>query len=353
MPLSGHRVLYIDDDAGLCRLVQKDLGRQGYDVESATDGTSGVARVAQGDIDVVALDHHMPGQNGLETLEAINTLPSPPPVIYVTAAQEGSVAIAALKAGAADYVIKDIQGEFLILLRAAIDAAVEASHVRRAKEAAEAEVRAARDRFEALAIERGVLLQEVNHRIGNSLALIAALLHMQARQADDAVRTALTAAESRVSAVARVHRRLYTSENVRSVALDQYLKELVTDLRQSADSKAAAMTLTLTAEPIEVDPDRAVAIGMIVTELVVNALKHAYPDGGGPIRVTLRPHETQSAILSVEDDGVGYSVDLKARSTGLGQRIIRAMAEKINGTLKHESSGRGTRASLILPLSHA
>ena len=133
------RVLFIDDDPGLGRLVQKDLERQGYTVEIATDGASGVARIAQGGIDVIALDHYMPNQDGLETLAAIRKLAEPPPVIYVTAMQEGRVAVAALKAGAADYVAKDVQGEFLVLLQRAIDAAFEAVVLRRAKEAAEAE----------------------------------------------------------------------------------------------------------------------------------------------------------------------------------------------------------------------
>jgi len=139
MSTSRARVLYIDDDPGLCQLVQKDLERQGYAVEIATDGASGVARIAQGGIDVIALDHYMPNQDGLETLARIRDLAEPPPVIYVTAMQEGRVAVAALKAGAADYVAKDVQGEFLVLLQRAIDAAFEAIVLRRAKEAAEAE----------------------------------------------------------------------------------------------------------------------------------------------------------------------------------------------------------------------
>ena len=135
------RILYIDDDPGLCRLVQKDLQRQGYVVEIATDGVSGVARIAQGGIDVVALDHYMPNQDGLETLARIRDLAEPPPVIYVTAMQEGRVAVAALKAGAADYVAKDVQGDFVVLLQRAIEANFDAVVLRRAKEIAETESR--------------------------------------------------------------------------------------------------------------------------------------------------------------------------------------------------------------------
>ncbi len=139
MPHRNARILYIDDDPGLCRLVQKEMQRRGYSVEIALDGASGVARIAQGGIDIVALDHYMPSQDGLETLACIRNLPHPPPVIYVTATQDGQVAIAALKAGAVDYVAKDANGEFPALLQRAIEAALDAVLLRRAKEAAEAE----------------------------------------------------------------------------------------------------------------------------------------------------------------------------------------------------------------------
>ena len=346
-------LLYIDDDPGLARLVQKALERRGYMVETAGNGIDGIARLGTRHFDVVALDHYMPGQDGLETLAQIRALPDPPAVVYVTGTQESSVAVAALKAGASDYVVKTVEGDFIALLIAAIEQSIEGVRLRRAKDGAEAELRASRDRFEALAAERAVLIREVNHRVGNSLQIIAALLHLQSSAAtSDDVKSALAGANRRVMAVAQVHRRLYTSDDVQSVALDQYLTALVADLRgSSADQDGDTDQLTLEAEPIEVDPDKAVAVGVVVTELVLNAVKYAYPDGKGPIRVKLAARPEDQVLLSVEDDGVGRAseaIDARPKtSAGLGRMIVKAMATKLGAVWGQDEAHTGMRVTLL------
>lgn len=346
MAASSIRVLYIDDDPGLGRLVPKEFARHGYVVEVAPSGELGIERLRAGGIDVVALDHYMPGDDGLATLAAIQAEPDPPPVVYVTGSEEGRVAIAALKAGAADYVIKDAGGEFLVLLRVALEGALAQSKLRRDKEAAEAEVRAARDRFEALAAERAMLLREVNHRVGNSLELVASFLRMQGAASDEAhVKAALAAAQGRVQAVAQVHKRLYTSNDVRSVSLDQYLSALMADLEASA-SAAARGWLSLAVDPIMLDPDRAVAVGIIVTELVINAIKHAYPSGAGPVRVMLTRLDNGRIRLSVEDDGVGPPPQPADEAQGIGHLIIEAMADRLAAATSLDRARHGTRVVL-------
>lgn len=338
-------ILYIDDDATLARLVERGLKRLGLTVVHAADGESGIARLAAGDIDVVALDQYMPGLDGLETLEKIHAIPSAPPVVFVTASQDSKIAITALKAGAADYLVKDTQGDFIALLAVAATGALEQARVRKARDDAEAEVHASRDRYAALAAEREVLLREVNHRVGNSLQIIASLLHLQANSAsDDDVKAALTNAMGRVAAVAQVHRRLYTSHDLKSVMLNQYLEALLEDLRRSAEGNRMSR-LTLSAEAIEIDPDRAVAIGIIVNELVMNAVKYAYPDGAGPIHVTLRTIG-DDLELAIMDDGVGLQVKQDPRSTGMGQRIVNAMATKLETKAERDPSHSGTRITL-------
>ena len=345
MTSTASTLLYIDDDEALARLVERGLTRQGFDVVHAADGEAGLARLREGGIDVVALDQYMPGLDGLETLERILKIPDAPPVVFVTASQDSRIAVTALKAGAADYLVKDTLGDFIPLLHVAVDGALQQAMIRKARDDAEAEVHASRDRYAALAAEREVLLREVNHRVGNSLQIIASLLHLQANSSgQDDVKAALTNAMGRVAAVAQVHRRLYTSHDLKSVLLNQYLDALLEDLRRSAEGNKMSR-LTLKAEPIEIDPDRAVAIGIIVNELVMNAVKYAYPDGAGPIHVVLNAHG-DDLELSIADDGVGLNVKTDPRSTGMGQRIVTAMAQKLDANVERDPTHAGTRIVL-------
>jgi two-component sensor histidine kinase/CheY-like chemotaxis protein len=338
-------LLYIDDDEALARLVDRGMTRLGFNVVHAASGELGLGRLGNGGIDVIALDQYMPGMDGLQTLEKILAIPAAPPVVFVTASQDSGVAVTALKAGAADYLVKDLQGDFIPLLQVAVNGALRQARIQKARDDAEAEVHASRDRYAALAAEREVLLREVNHRVGNSLQIIASLLHLQANSTiQDDVKLALTNAMGRVAAVAQVHRRLYTSHDLKSVMLNQYLDALLEDLRRSAEGNRMSR-LTLKADPIEIDPDRAVAIGIIVNELVMNAVKYAYPDGAGPIHVELQA-QGDDLRLSIADDGVGLNVKTDPRSTGMGQRIVTAMASKLEANVERDPAHKGTRIVL-------
>jgi DNA-binding response OmpR family regulator len=150
-------LLYIDDDEALARLINRGLTRLGFNVVHAASGMDGLDRLKQGDIDVVALDQYMPGLDGIETLERILAIPNAPPVVFVTASQDSAIAVTALKAGAADYLVKDVHGDFIPLLQVAINGALRQARIQKARDDAEAEVHASRDRFAALAAEREVL----------------------------------------------------------------------------------------------------------------------------------------------------------------------------------------------------
>ncbi|WP_189423710.1 response regulator [Devosia pacifica] len=345
MPNRPIKVLYIDDDPGLARLVQRTLERRGYGVEHVDNAEAGLARIREGGIDVVGLDHYLPVGTGLDVLAELKDAPGAPPVVYVTGSAETAVAVSALKAGAFDYVSKSIADDFLELLGSTIDQAVERARLMRAKERAEAELVEAKDRAE-------LLLREVNHRVANSLSMVAAMVRMQAHAVSEAAaKDALAETQARISAISGVHRRLYTSDDVRFVDAGEYLTGLIEELQTSISAEGSNARLLLDLQAIRIPTDKAVSVGVIATELVTNAFKYAYPDGEeGEVRILLNRQGDGVAHLIIEDDGVGWSDDKPIQGTGLGTRLIKSMATNIGSTVSYAAKDKGTRAILSIEL---
>lgn len=339
------RILYVEDDEGLARLAGKALSRMGIDVVHAADHESGLARLAEGGIAVIILDHYLKGTTGLAFLQALHERGIEIPVIYVTGSSEATVAVEALKAGAEDYVIKTVGEDFWALLKSAVQQALTNAELRAAKQRAEREIVAAKERAE-------ILLAEVNHRVANSLALVAALIRMQASSSHEpAVKAALTETQARISAIAGMHRSLYTSDDVRIVEMSRYLSTLVSELAGSLEKSARKTNIVTHFTEVNLASDRAVSVGMIVTELLTNAIKYAYPEGGGEIRVFFEKTGPSEAMLIVEDDGIGYDTAAAPTGTGLGTRIIASMAKTIGEGIRHVPRARGTRAEVPIALT--
>jgi two-component sensor histidine kinase len=335
------RILYIDDDEGLRRLVSRALQRRGFEVDCATGGKEGVAMAADRPYDLVAVDHYMPGQDGLTTLQQLRKLPDPPPVIYVTGSEESRVAVAALKAGAIDYVVKTVGEEFFDLLARAIEQGIARVRLQAEKARTDEQLRESNERLQAM-------LHEVNHRVANSLQLVSAFVHMQARSVgNDDAKAALADTQRRIAAIAQVHRRLYTSDTVNKVDMAEYLGSLLGELEETWSTPEAPRALTLSADPIELGTDKAVAVGVIVNELVSNACKYAYgARATGEVRVAFRA-EGDKFMLRVEDDGCGMPADGAIKGTGLGSKLVNAMATTLKAAVDYDQTHKGVRATLL------
>lgn len=194
-----------------------------------------------------------------------------------------------------------------------------------------------------------VLLSEVNHRVANSLALVSSLVSLQAKAiSDPAAKNALAETQDRIFAVSLVHRRLYDAPDARVVNLDEYLAGLLDHLKSSLRSDGQNASLAYTLERIQLRTDKSVSLGVIVTEWVTNAFKYAYPAPAvGEIRVRLAPLSAGQAELTVEDDGIGRADDVPAKGTGLGSRIVTAMASNLGGEVRYDDRRPGTTARLI------
>jgi two-component sensor histidine kinase len=337
------RILYVDDDAGLRRLVQRALERRGFAVETADGADTALARLNTETFDLIAVDHHMPGKDGLTLLGEIAALPAAPPVVFVTGTDDTRVAIAALKSGAADFVIKAVGEDFFDLLANAFAQALEKEALLAVKTRIEEELREANVRLEAL-------LGEVHHRVANSLQLVSSFVSLQASQAKDtATSAALAETQGRIQAISQVHRRLYTSRSMDAIELDAYLDTLIDALRRSLADADTKVELVLTAEPVTTKPDHAVSVGVIVTELVSNAAKYAFePGADGRIEVSLRKLREGGFQIEVADNGCGFDPQEKAKGTGLGMRIVTAMARSLQSAVEPVATGRGSRFEMTV-----
>lgn len=335
-------VLMVDDDPALATLVRRALERRGHRTIHVTTGDEAMARLAEDRIDIISLDHTLAAETGLDILDRLGPRSIRPPIVYVTGSLDARLAIEAMKRGADDYVVKETAEDFFHLLIAALEQALERWRLKRENERDQELIRIARDRAE-------VLLREVNHRVANSLSLVAAMVRMQAAAlGDPQARSALEETQSRISAVAGVHRHLYTSENVGEVDLGAYLGHLAAELGESFGGSDARHRIVCRLEPITIKTDKAVSLGVMVGELMTNAFKYAYGQGeAGSIRLTADRGEDGRVRVAVEDDGVGWDGGGPVQGTGLGGKVLKAMARNLDAQLLYQPMQKGTRAEIL------
>ena len=193
-----------------------------------------------------------------------------------------------------------------------------------------------------------LVVQEINHRVKNSLQLVASMFGLQANASGDpALAHSLHEATGRVTVIARIHERLYRNAEVLSVDLGDYIEDVCTDL--SALIPKCDLTYQRD-DTVRISTDRSVRAALIVTELVTNASKHAYPDGG-QIIVSLRRRDPETVVVSVRDNGMGMPIDANQQaSRGLGTRLIRALVSQLGATLTLHSHSPGSEFVIEIPL---
>jgi PAS domain S-box-containing protein len=211
------------------------------------------------------------------------------------------------------------------------------------------EQRRAQSMLEQSLAEKDVLLREIHHRVKNNLQVVSCLLTMQAETASsEECAWALRESERRIAAMALIHERLYGSGRMDHIQFDDYAQTLTGDLVGTC-GKTSQFQTVFSSEPVKLSINQAIPCGLILNELVTNALKYAYPSGEGVISVSLGCTEDNRVFLSVADDGVGLPEDFEMRRrTSLGLTIVSLLVEQMNGSLE-VSSNSGTKFKVSFP----
>jgi PAS domain S-box-containing protein len=198
--------------------------------------------------------------------------------------------------------------------------------------------------------EKEVLLREIHHRVKNNMQVVSSLLNMQASQSKDAATKAmLEESRQRVRSIAIIHEKLYNSSNLANIDFSIYLKSVADELLRTFGRPDIACVLDLESIPFEID--QAIPAGLVVNELMTNALRHAFPAAGGTVRVGLRSLGDNQVELVVRDDGIGFPAGTNIpAATTMGLAIVRTLVEQMHGTITVDGTN-GTTCTVRFALN--
>lgn len=199
--------------------------------------------------------------------------------------------------------------------------------------------------------EKEALLREIHHRVKNNLQIISSLLSLQERRIQGAEgKQVVQESRNRVQSIALIHQNLYQQENLSRIHMEPYLTQLSEQIRRSFDLGQREIDIQLEVDPVELDVDSAIPLGLITNELLTNALKYAFTEAErGRIEVSFTKKGDDQWLLRVHDDGVGIpQKKLVADGDAFGMKLIRTFAQKLQSTLQIDTQ-MGTAISLRIP----
>ncbi len=300
------------------------------------------------DFALILIDVQMPAMDGFETVELIRKEKKNEniPVIFLSAVySENYYRIQGVQAGCVDFISKPIIEELLIgkvntyltLYRQKLKLQKTVEELRKSEEQIKASLR-----------EKEVLLKEIHHQVKNNLQVVSSLLYLQSKRIqDDTVRALFTESQERVKSMALVHKALYQSENFTQIDFAPYLRKLFVHIFQAFRGSSGRITSKIDVRAVALNIDAAVPCGLIFNELVSNALKYAFPDKDGEIRIHFDVDNNNNYVLVVSDNGIGFPADFDFQNAkSLGLKLVHTLVDQLDGTIELHRNG-GTTFQIV------
>lgn len=356
------RLLHVEDSLSDAAFTERALTKAGYTVSSERVVNAREMRAALGKNcwDLIIADYRLPEFDAPSALMLLHESGFDIPFIVVSGAMGEDLAVAMMRAGAQDYLLKDD----LARLAPAVEREIRDAHTRRQREQAEAALseseqrfslqRAALERQTALLQQRETMLREIHHRVKNNMQVMSSLLNLQSRVASNPeISRMLQENQNRIQSMALLHEILYQSEDLAVVDFSKYVRRMVEHLFRSYGVDNRQISLRAELDAVALELDDALPCGLLISEVVSNSLKHGFPEGRrGEVRISLRPQPVGSVSLVLSDSGVGLPPGLDwTTSRSLGLRLVRALGLQLRASLEIRSQG-GTEVKLVFSPAH-
>jgi two-component sensor histidine kinase len=332
--LESPKVLLVDDNREHLELIVTQFRRllPGALILKANSGQQGLEMARLKEPDVILLDMLMPGMDGFELCRRLRAHETTRyiPVIMLTAAKtDPAKRVEALNSGADVFLSKPVEGAELVAQ----------AHAMLRLKRAEDKIGEGKKNLH----EKELLLRESHHRIKNNLATISSLLNLQSGYIEDeTIKEAFKESRKRIQSIAMIHEKLHGSLDLSRIEFGQYIKDLAEALTRSYATPVRRVNLNVNTDDLFFDVDTSVPLGLIVTELVTNALKYGHHEGemlNLSISLTKLARE-DSVQLEVTDNGPGIPGDLDWRNTNtLGLQLVIMLVEQLEGAVELVNNG--------------
>lgn len=327
-----NRIMVVDDEAIITSQLEERLNTVGYDVVGrASSGMEAVEMALNLIPDLILMDIVMPGEiDGIRAVEIING-ELDIPVIFLTSYASTEFLEKAKKVEPFGYILKPFD---VLSLKASIDIALYKKEKEKQRKNSLSDYRKS---IESSLEEKDLLIREINHRVKNNLQTISSLMHLKSRKTNNQiVHEIFDDFVNRINAVSLIHDNLYHSSNLNAIDFAGYIKNLMAELFHVYGVDEQLITLNMEIEKIFLDLKLSVICGLIMIELVTNALKYAFPGPHkeGAIQIDFSRQNENYYFLGVRDDGIGIpgEIDLGSKET-LGLQLIQSLVKQIQGTL--------------------